>query len=65
VLKIDPENRRVSLGIKQVNAHLGRTGSNNTRSGKSLRARFAHRTFCAFRRLGENIEASATTPEIE
>src|SRR3984893_3154389 len=65
VLKIDPENRRVSLGIKQVNDIWGDWFKQN-RVGQIVKGRVTRiATFGAFVELGENIEALCHNTEIE
>jgi small subunit ribosomal protein S1 len=65
VLKIDPENRRVSLGIKQVNDIWGEWFKQN-RVGQIVKGKVTRiATFGAFVELGENIEALCHNTEIE
>jgi small subunit ribosomal protein S1 len=65
VLKIDPENRRVSLGIKQVNDIWGDWFKQN-RVGQIVKGKVTRiATFGAFVELGENIEALCHNTEIE
>ena len=65
VLKIDPENRRVSLGIKQVNDIWGEWFKQH-RVGQIVRGKVSRiATFGAFVELGENIEALCHNTEIE
>ena len=65
VLKIDPENRRVSLGIKQVNDIWGEWFKHH-RVGQIVKGKVSRiATFGAFVELGENIEALCHNTEIE
>jgi small subunit ribosomal protein S1 len=65
VLKIDPENRRVSLGIKQVNDIWGDWFKQN-KVGQIVKGKVTRiATFGAFVELGENIEALCHNTEIE
>jgi small subunit ribosomal protein S1 len=65
VLKIDPENRRVSLGIKQVNDIWGDWFKTH-RVGQLVKGKVSRiATFGAFVELGENIEALCHNTEIE
>jgi small subunit ribosomal protein S1 len=65
VLKIDPENRRVSLGIKQVNDIWGDWFKTH-KVGQLVRGKVSRiATFGAFVELGENIEALCHNTEIE
>jgi small subunit ribosomal protein S1 len=65
VLKIDPENRRVSLGIKQVNDIWGDWFKQH-RVGQIVKGKVSRiATFGAFVELGENIEALCHNTEIE
>jgi small subunit ribosomal protein S1 len=65
VLKIDPENRRVSLGIKQVNDIWGEWFKQH-KVGQIVKGRVSRiATFGAFVELGENIEALCHNTEIE
>jgi small subunit ribosomal protein S1 len=65
VLKIDPENRRVSLGIKQVNDIWGDWFKQN-KVGQIVKGKVSRiATFGAFVELGENIEALCHNTEIE
>jgi small subunit ribosomal protein S1 len=65
VLKIDPENRRVSLGIKQVNDIWGEWFKQH-RVGQIVKGKVSRiATFGAFVELGENIEALCHNTEIE
>ncbi len=65
VLKIDPENRRVSLGIKQVNDIWGEWFKAN-KVGQVVKGKVTRiATFGAFVELGENIEALCHNTEIE
>src|SRR5437762_739505 len=65
VLKIDPENRRVSLGIKQVNDTCGEWFKQH-RVGQIVKGKVSRiATFGAFVELGENIEALCHNTEIE
>jgi small subunit ribosomal protein S1 len=65
VLKIDPENRRVSLGIKQVNDIWGDWFKNH-KVGQIVKGKVSRiATFGAFVELGENIEALCHNTEIE
>ena len=65
VLKIDPENRRVSLGIKQVNDIWGDWFKQH-KVGQIVKGKVSRiATFGAFAELGENIEALCHNTEIE
>src|SRR6202047_1193334 len=65
VLKIDPENRRVSLGIKQVNDIWG-DWFKNQKVGQIVKGKVSRiATFGAFVELGDNIEALCHNTEIE
>ena len=65
VLKIDAENRRVSLGIKQVNDIWGEWFKQH-RIGQIVKGKVSRiATFGAFVELGENIEALCHNTEIE
>jgi len=65
VLKIDPENRRVSLGIKQVNDIWGDWFKGH-KVGQLVKGKVSRiATFGAFVELGENIEALCHNTEIE
>ncbi len=65
VLKIDPENRRVSLGIKQVNDIWGDWFKAH-KVGQIVKGKVSRiATFGAFVELGENIEALCHNTEIE
>jgi small subunit ribosomal protein S1 len=65
VLKIDPENRRVSLGIKQVNDIWGDWFKGH-KVGQIVKGKVSRiATFGAFVELGENIEALCHNTEIE
>ena len=65
VLKIDPENRRVSLGMKQVNDIWGDWFKQH-RVGQIVKGKVSRiATFGAFVELGENIEALCHNTEIE
>src|SRR6202171_1001650 len=65
VLKIDPENRRVSLGIKQVNDIWGEWFKEH-KVGQIVKGKVSRiATFGAFVELGENIEALGHNTEIE
>lgn len=65
VLKIDPENRRVSLGIKQVNDIWGEWFKEH-KVGQIVKGKVSRiATFGAFVELGENIEALCHNTEIE
>ena len=65
VLKIDPENRRVSLGIKQVNDIWGDWFKQH-RVGQIVKGKVSRiATFGAFVELGDNIEALCHNTEIE
>ena len=65
VLKIDPENRRVSLGIKQVNDIWGEWFKAH-KVGQVVKGKVSRiATFGAFVELGENIEALCHNTEIE
>src|SRR5258708_38406432 len=65
VLKIDPENRRVSLGIKQVNDIWGDWFKQN-RVGQIVKGKVSRiATFGALVELDENIEALCHNTEIE
>jgi small subunit ribosomal protein S1 len=64
VLKIDPENRRVSLGIKQVNDIWGDWFKSH-KVGQIVKGKVSRiATFGAFVELGENIEALCHNTEI-
>jgi small subunit ribosomal protein S1 len=65
VLKIDTENRRVSLGIKQVNDIWGEWFKQH-KVGQIVKGKVSRiATFGAFVELGENIEALCHNTEIE
>src|SRR5882757_3093722 len=65
VLKIDPENRRVSLGIKQVNDIWGDWFKSH-KVGQLVKGKVSRiATFGAFVELGDNIEALCHNTEIE
>src|SRR5271155_1715167 len=65
VLKIDPENRRVSLGIKQVNDIWGEWFKQH-KVGQIVKGKVSRiATFGAFVDVGENIEALCHNTEIE
>jgi small subunit ribosomal protein S1 len=65
VLKIDPENRRVSLGMKQVNDIWGDWFKAH-KVGQIVKGKVSRiATFGAFVELGENIEALCHNTEIE
>jgi len=65
VLKIDPENRRVSLGIKQVNDIFGEWLKTH-KVGDVVKGKVSRiATFGAFVDVGENIEALCHNTEIE
>jgi small subunit ribosomal protein S1 len=65
VLKIDVENRRVSLGIKQVNDIWGDWFKQH-KVGQIVKGKVSRiATFGAFVELGENIEALCHNTEIE
>jgi small subunit ribosomal protein S1 len=65
VLKIDAENRRVSLGIKQVNDIWGEWFKEH-KVGQIVKGKVSRiATFGAFVELGENIEALCHNTEIE
>ncbi|HEY6943565.1 MAG TPA: 30S ribosomal protein S1 [Candidatus Acidoferrum sp.] len=65
VLKIDAENRRVSLGIKQVNDIWGDWFKKH-KVGQIVKGKVSRiATFGAFVELGENIEALCHNTEIE
>jgi len=65
VLRIDPENRRVSLGIKQVNDIWGEWFKAH-RVGDIVRGKVSRiATFGAFVELGDNIEGLCHNTEIE
>src|SRR6266487_1034638 len=65
VLKIDPENRRVALGIKQVN-DIWREWFKQHKVGQIVKGKVSRiATFGAFVELGENIEALCHNTEIE
>jgi small subunit ribosomal protein S1 len=65
VLKIDPENRRVSLGLKQVNDIWGDWFKTH-KVGQLVKGKVSRiATFGAFVELGENIEALCHNTEIE
>src|SRR5215467_12582785 len=64
VLKIDPENRRVSLGMKQVNDIWGDWFKQH-KVGQIVKGKVSRiATFGAFVELGENIEALCHNTEI-
>src|SRR6201993_2247714 len=65
VLKIDAENRRVSLGMKQVNDIWGEWFKQH-KVGQLVKGKVSRiATFGAFVELGENIEALCHNTEIE
>ena len=65
VLRIDPENRRVSLGIKQVNDIWGDWFKKH-KVGDIVKGRVSRiATFGAFVELGDNIEGLCHNTEIE
>jgi len=65
VLRIDPENRRVSLGIKQVNDIWGDWFKQH-KVGDIVRGKVSRiATFGAFVEFGENIEGLCHNTEIE
>src|SRR5271155_5590884 len=65
VLKIDPENRRVSLGIKQVNDIWGEWFKQH-KVGQIVKGKVSRiATFGAFVDVGDNIEALCHNTEIE
>jgi small subunit ribosomal protein S1 len=65
VLRIDPENRRVSLGMKQVNDIWGDWFKSH-RVGDIVRGKVSRiATFGAFVELGDNIEGLCHNTEIE
>jgi len=65
VLKIDTENRRVSLGIKQVNDIWGEWFKTH-KVGQIVKGKVSRiATFGAFVELGDNIEALCHNTEIE
>jgi small subunit ribosomal protein S1 len=65
VLRIDPENRRVSLGMKQVNDIWGDWFKQH-RVGEVVRGKVSRiATFGAFVELGDNIEGLCHNTEIE
>jgi small subunit ribosomal protein S1 len=65
VLKIDPENRRVSLGIKQVN-DIWSDWFKQHKVGSIVKGKVSRiATFGAFVELGDNIEALCHNTEIE
>src|SRR5256886_629427 len=65
VLKIDAENRRVSLGIKQVNDIRGEWFKTH-KVGQIVKGKVSRiATFGAFVELGDNIEALCHNTEIE
>jgi small subunit ribosomal protein S1 len=65
VLKIDPDNRRVSLGIKQVNDIWGEWFKEH-KVGQIVKGKVSRiATFGAFVELGDNIEALCHNTEIE
>jgi small subunit ribosomal protein S1 len=65
VLKIDPENRRVSLGIKQVNDIWGDWFKSH-KVGQIVKGKVSRiATFGAFVELGDNIEGLCHNTEIE
>ncbi|GAC1669885.1 MAG: 30S ribosomal protein S1 [Candidatus Acidiferrum sp.] len=65
VLKIDPENRRISLGIKQVNDIWGDWFKEH-KVGQIVKGKVSRiATFGAFVELGDNIEALCHNTEIE
>ncbi|MGH6702489.1 MAG: 30S ribosomal protein S1 [Bradyrhizobium sp.] len=65
VLRIDPDNRRVSLGIKQVNDIWGEWFKQH-KVGQIVKGKVSRiATFGAFVELGDNIEALCHNTEIE
>ena len=65
VLRIDPENRRVSLGMKQVNDIWGDWFKQH-RVGEVVKGKVSRiATFGAFVELGDNIEGLCHNTEIE
>src|SRR5271157_58813 len=65
VLRIDPENRRVSLGIKQVNDIWGDWFKSH-KVGQVVKGKVSRlATFGAFVELGDNIEGLCHNTEIE
>jgi small subunit ribosomal protein S1 len=65
VLKIDPDNRRISLGIKQVNDIWGDWFKQH-KVGQLVKGKVSRiATFGAFVDLGDNIEALCHNTEIE
>ncbi len=65
VLRIDPENRRVSLGMKQVNDIWGDWFKQH-KVGEVVRGKVSRiATFGAFVELGDNIEGLCHNTEIE
>ena len=65
VLRIDPENRRVSLGMKQVNDIWGDWFKQH-RVGEIVKGKVSRiATFGAFVELGDNIEGLCHNTEIE
>ncbi|HYA64052.1 MAG TPA: 30S ribosomal protein S1 [Candidatus Sulfotelmatobacter sp.] len=65
VLRIDPENRRVSLGMKQVNDIWGEWFKQH-RVGDIVKGKVSRiATFGAFVELGDNIEGLCHNTEIE
>jgi small subunit ribosomal protein S1 len=65
VLRIDPENRRVSLGMKQVNDIWGEWFKSH-RVGDIVKGKVSRiATFGAFVELGDNIEGLCHNTEIE
>jgi small subunit ribosomal protein S1 len=65
VLRIDPENRRVSLGMKQVNDIWGDWFKSH-KMGDIVRGKVSRiATFGAFVELGDNIEGLCHNTEIE
>jgi len=65
VLKIDPENRRVSLGIKQVNDIWGDWFKQH-KVGQIVKGKVSRiATFGAFVELGENNRSALPQTEIE
>ena len=65
VLRIDPENRRVSLGMKQVNDIWGDWFKSH-RVGDIIKGKVSRiATFGAFVELGDNIEGLCHNTEIE
>ena len=65
VLRIDPENRRVSLGMKQVNDIWGDWFKSH-KMGDVVRGKVSRiATFGAFVELGDNIEGLCHNTEIE